>query len=73
MAFGDRKADRVRFEHKCLVNLMGIDGTWRRSCVLLDVSATGARLEVEGTLELLGERNSSCSCHPPDWPFDDAS
>jgi len=54
MAFGDRKADRVRFEHKCLVNLMGIDGTWRRSCVLLDVSATGARLEVEGTLELLG-------------------
>jgi hypothetical protein len=33
---------------------MGIDGTWRRSCVLLDISATGARLEVEGSLELLG-------------------
>lgn len=54
MAFGDRKADRVRFEHERPVNLMGIDGTWRRSCVLLDVSATGARLQVEGPLEILG-------------------
>jgi hypothetical protein len=32
---------------------MGVDGTWRRKCVLLDVSATGARLEVEGTLDVL--------------------
>jgi PilZ domain-containing protein len=56
MAFGDRKADRVRFEHKCPVNLMGIDGTWRRNCILLDVSATGARLQVEGTLEILGAK-----------------
>ena len=54
MAFGDRKADRVRFEHERPVNLMGIDGTWRRSCVLLDVSASGARLQVEGPLEILG-------------------
>jgi hypothetical protein len=54
MAFGDRKSDRVRLEHRYPVNLMGVDGTWRRSCVLLDVSSTGARLEVEGTLEMLG-------------------
>jgi hypothetical protein len=54
MAFGNRKADRVRLEHRYPVNLMGVDGTWRRSCVLLDVSATGARLEVEGSLEMLG-------------------
>ena len=54
MAFGDRKSDRVRFEHERPVNLMGIDGTWRRSCVLLDVSASGARLQVEGPLEILG-------------------
>ena len=54
MPFGDRKADRVRLEHRHPVNLMGVDGTWRRSCVLVDVSATGARLEVEGTLEVLG-------------------
>jgi hypothetical protein len=32
---------------------MGVDGTWRRSCVLIDVSATGARLEVDGSLEVL--------------------
>jgi hypothetical protein len=35
---------------------MGVDGTWRRSCVLLDVSATGARLEVDGTLDVLKAR-----------------
>jgi hypothetical protein len=54
MAFGDRKADRVHFEHERPVNLMGIDGTWRRRCVLLDVSASGARLQVEGPLDILG-------------------
>ena len=53
MSYGDRKADRVRFEHRYPMNLMGVDGTWRRSCVLLDVSATGARLEVEGALDVL--------------------
>ena len=53
MSYGDRKADRVRFEHRYPMNLMGVDGTWRRSCVLLDVSATGARLEVAGALDVL--------------------
>ena len=53
MAWGARKADRVRLENKYPVNLMGVDGTWRRSCVLVDVSATGARLEVDGSLEVL--------------------
>ena len=32
---------------------MGVDGTWRRSCFLVDVSATGARLKVDGSLEVL--------------------
>lgn len=53
MAYGERQANRVHFEHRYPVNLMGVDGTWRRSCVMLDVSATGARLEVEGSLEVL--------------------
>lgn len=53
MAWGARKSDRVRLENKYPVNLMGVDGTWRRSCVLLDVSASGARLEVDGSLEVL--------------------
>ncbi|MCK1599828.1 PilZ domain-containing protein [Bradyrhizobium sp. 164] len=53
MRFDNRKALRVRMEHKQPVNLMGSDGTWRRSCVLLDVSQTGAKIEVEGTLDVL--------------------
>jgi hypothetical protein len=53
MTWGDRKAERVQLEHRHPVNLMGVDGTWRRKCVLLDVSATGAKLEVEGTLDVL--------------------
>ncbi|WGD48906.1 PilZ domain-containing protein [Bradyrhizobium sp. CB1650] len=53
MRFDSRKALRVRMDHRQPVNLMGSDGTWRRSCVLLDVSQTGAKIEVEGTLDVL--------------------
>ena len=53
MKFDGRKALRVRMDHKQAVNLMGSDGTWRRSCVLLDISETGAKIEVEGTLDVL--------------------
>lgn len=49
----NRQTNRVRFDHKHAVNLMGVDGTWRRSCVLLDISATGAKIEVEGTIDVL--------------------
>ena len=31
--------------------MMGIDGTWRRDCVMEDVSETGAKLTVEGSVE----------------------
>jgi hypothetical protein len=53
MKLDARKALRVRMDHKQPVNLMGSDGTWRRSCVLLDVSQSGAKIEVEGTLDVL--------------------
>ncbi|QIO34370.1 PilZ domain-containing protein [Bradyrhizobium sp. 1(2017)] len=53
MRFDGRKASRVKMDHKQPVNLMGSDGTWRRSCVLLDVSQSGAKIEVEGTLDVL--------------------
>lgn len=53
MKFDGRKDPRVKMDHRQPVNLMGSDGTWRRSCVLLDVSQTGAKLEVEGTLDVL--------------------
>jgi len=31
--------------------MMAIDGTWRRSCKMEDVSSTGAKLTVEGSIE----------------------
>jgi hypothetical protein len=51
MAYGDRKSGRVDFERGIPVYMMGIDGTWRRDCMMLDVSQTGARLLIEGSLE----------------------
>ena len=51
MTYGDRKSERVDFEHGIHVYIMGIDGTWRRDCMMTDVSQTGARLCVEGSLE----------------------
>jgi hypothetical protein len=52
----NRKASRVELEHAHIVNLMGVDGTWRRSCVLLDISDTGAKLAVEGPVNVLQAR-----------------
>src|SRR6476469_1070592 len=51
MTFGMRKSERVNFERCIDVFMMGIDGTWRRSCVMFDVSQTGARLHVEDSIE----------------------
>jgi len=53
MTGNSRKAHRVRFEHKHTVSIMGVDGTWRRSCILLDAAASGAKLEVEGLTDPL--------------------
>ena len=36
-----RKGDRVTFERGFTAHMMGIDGTWRRDCVMEDVSETG--------------------------------
>lgn len=51
MAYGDRKSGRVDFERGIPVHMMGIYGTWRRDCMMIDVSQTGARLLIEGSLE----------------------
>jgi hypothetical protein len=48
-----RKARRVKFDHRREVNLMAVDGTWRRSCVLVDISDTGAKLILDGPTEVL--------------------
>jgi len=49
----NRRSGRVRLEHRHAVNLMAVDGTWRRSCFLVDVSSTGAKIEVEGSIDVL--------------------
>ena len=33
------------------VLMMGIDGTWQRPCTMLDISSTGARLQVKDSIE----------------------
>lgn len=53
MTEDNRKAHRVRFEHKHIVSIMGVDGTWRRSCILVDASASGAKLGVAGSTDPL--------------------
>jgi hypothetical protein len=56
MTYGDRKSARVDFERGIPVYMMGIDGTWRRDCMMIDVSQTGARLLIEFPLEGLDLR-----------------
>jgi len=51
MALGNRRSERVNFDRGIRVYIMGIDGTWRRNCMMFDVSQTGARLSVEGSID----------------------
>jgi len=51
MASERRSGERVVFERGFAAHMMGIDGTWRRNCVMEDVSETGAKLTVEGSVE----------------------
>jgi hypothetical protein len=52
MASSERRKDtRVVFGKAIEVAIMGIDGTWRRDCFMLDVSGTGARLRIQDSIE----------------------
>jgi hypothetical protein len=46
-----RKGERVTFERGVPAQMMGIDGTWRRECMMEDISETGAKLSVETSVE----------------------
>ena len=46
-----RKGERITFERGIAAHMMGIDGTWRRECMMEDVSENGAKLTVEGSVE----------------------
>lgn len=50
MAFGNRKSQRVDFERGVNALMMGIDGTWRRECAMMDVSESGVLLTVKGSV-----------------------
>lgn len=46
-----RKGERITFERGITAHMMGIDGTWRRDCTMEDISETGAKLTVDGSME----------------------
>jgi hypothetical protein len=46
-----RKGERVSFERGIEVSIMGIDGTWRRDCVMEEVSEAGTRLAIDGSVD----------------------
>jgi hypothetical protein len=45
------KPKQVIFERGHPATIMAIDGTWGRPCIMLDVSDTGARLSIDGSIE----------------------
>ena len=51
MQMDQRNAHRVVFERGFSANMMAIDGTWTRPCTMQDVSDTGAKLLVEGSIK----------------------
>lgn len=51
MGWNQRKSPRVNFERGLPMQMMAIDGTWRRDCLMQDASDSGARLQVKGSLE----------------------
>jgi hypothetical protein len=47
----DQDGRRVTFEHALPAHMMAIDGTWRRSCTIKDVSETSATPQVDTSIE----------------------
>ena len=51
MAEDNKGPDRVTFSRGYSVCIMGIDGTWRRDCMLNAISDNDAILTVEGSIQ----------------------
>jgi hypothetical protein len=52
MSEGEKRAGlRVKFEHDVPAQMMAIDGTWRRECIVDNVSEGGARLTVGDSIK----------------------
>jgi hypothetical protein len=45
-----RKEKRVSFARGLDVHIMAIDGTWRRECIMHDVSESGAKLTTKSSI-----------------------
>lgn len=48
-----RKDGRVKFTRGVGVQIVAIDGTWSRSCTMLDVAEQGAKLELKDSIKNL--------------------
>lgn len=46
-----RSAFRITFQDGYPARVFAVDGSWQRPCLVADISATGAKLEVEGALD----------------------
>lgn len=51
MAAERRRGERVTFERGIRAQLVAIDGSWQRDCVMEDISETGAKLSIEGPID----------------------
>lgn len=49
----EQQIRRVTFDKPPSVLIMAIDGTWKRHCLIKDISEVDATLHVEGTVEAL--------------------
>jgi hypothetical protein len=50
-AFEHRREKRVVFEHGYPARIMGLDGTWQMDVLMEDVSGSGAKLTLFGSVE----------------------
>ena len=46
-----RSSSRVEFSRDVPVRIVAIDGTWSRTCLMLDVAAEGAKLKLEKSIK----------------------
>ena len=46
-----RSLARVEFSHDVPVRIVAIDGTWNRSCLMLDAAGEGAKLSLQQSVQ----------------------
>ena len=73
MSEENKGSERVTFSRGYDVCIMAIDGTWRRDCQLNAISDNDAVLTLDGSIQGLNLKESSCCCHRPALPIAVAS